>query len=296
MMKKKRNPFLRRLNKDEEDIVLPCLNRVAIIETTIETDPDHNIELSADIKTDATVSPAQEEAKDEKVRIVSPEKCQDDYSLFIVHNYVNGEITGNSKIVDDSLSGMSTRTSSAGRLTEFSRAHCPSLYEPINDYIPTEVRSFTSFNNKEKVNNSLIDDDISAISFDKMLKLQDRSVEESVEDASCAVRNTKSGCAMAKEHMIENMLSFKYARRRRDRRMKVSDDETYATFDIDEWEKEFGGGCCYTQQLDGIIMETGKAVHDWAGELDDNDYPLGGQLVSICDGGSGYVEEFDKDI
>lgn len=294
MMKKKRNPFLRRLSSDEEDIGLRSFNGVAIIETTIETDPEPYIEMSAHITTNATVdSPEQAETKDEEVRVVSPEKCPDDYSLFIVHNYVNGEITGNTKVVEDSLSGMSTITSSAGGSTEV--AHCPSLYGQIHGYIPTEVRSFVSqHSNKEKVNNSLIDDDISAISFDKMLKLHDTTADESVTDSLSDVRNTKGVCVMAKEHMMKNILSVKYARRRRDRRAKWADDETFATLDINELESELTGGCCYSQQLDGIVMETGKAVNDWAGELEE--YPFGGPLDSICDGGLSHGVKIDEDI
>jgi hypothetical protein len=36
---------------------------------------------------------------------------------------------------------------------------------------------------------------------------------------------------------------------------------------IDEWEQEFGGGCCF--KLHGIVMDTGKAVYDWTGAPED---------------------------
>jgi hypothetical protein len=66
--------------------------------------------------------------------------------------------------------------------------------------------------------------------------------------------------------------------------MKLRDDEsTYVTLDIDEWEPEFGGGCCFTTQLNGIVMDTGKAAYDWAGAPED--YALEKDIVPICDYG-----------
>ena len=60
--------------------------------------------------------------------------------------------------------------------------------------------------------------------------------------------------------------------------MKLRDDEsTYVTLDIDEREHEFGGGCCFTTQLHGIVMDTGKAVYDWVGALED--YALGKDIL-----------------
>lgn len=284
-MKKKRKSFLipRRQGKGIGGNWTHSLTQVAIIETESEI----NVQLSADTVADTIgpISPAS--CMSVNANIVSPEKDPDDYSLYIVHNFVDGEITGVPKLVEDSLSGATTRTSSAGRITDTDPGQFSWLQNRINDFIPAEVRSYTSFkSNGDKINNSLLDDDISAISFDRkeVIRYEDIKSDEFVEDASMATRNVGNGCALAKQRMIENILAVKFAQNAKGCEMKLRDDESsYVTFDLDEWEQEFGGGCCFTKQLHGVVMETGKAVYDWAGEPED--YPLGRQLVSVCDDG-----------
>jgi hypothetical protein len=291
MTTKKRKPFMRwQSRRGGEDRLAPS-SQVALIETIIESDADDNVEFSADTSDISTPSPTSCISlmlEETTAPIVSPERNlrdPDDYSVYIVHKYIEGEITNS---VEDSRSGMSTRTSSAGRLTDISPDQCACLYgeEQVADYIPREVRSYTSYtSNKDKINNSLLDDDISAISFEKMLTSKDIKNDEFVEDASVTTRDVGNGCVVAKQRMIENILAVKFAHDARGREMKLREDEsTYVTLDVDEWEQEFGNGCCFTKQLHGIVMDTGKAVYDWAGAPED--YALGKHIVTICDDGT----------
>ncbi|KAL3801485.1 hypothetical protein HJC23_000923 [Cyclotella cryptica] len=213
---------------------------------------------------------------------VSPEKDpDDDYSVFIVHNYVDGDITYNSKEVEASLCSFTT---SGGRtLDENARQNSP-LLQTATSHVPTEVRSYISMDrNKENVNNSLIDDDISAISIDKIFSSRHSEVDDFLEDdvASAATQEVGTGCVIAKQRMIENIISVKcahHATRGCDMKLR-DDDSTYVTLDADEWEREFGHhGCCFAQQMHGIVMESGDAVYDAVGEPED--YPFGEHLVS----------------
>lgn len=259
--------------------------------TIVESDADDNVELLTDTS-DNTSSPSPTSCMSlivDETAIPSPgrnPRDPDDYSAFIVHKFIEGEITNS---VEDSHSGMSTRTSSAGRvtdITDLSPDQCACLYgeEEVTEYIPREVRSYTSYNSKDKNNNSLLDDEISAISFEKMLTIKDIKNDKVAEDISVATRDVGNACVVAKHRMIENLLSVKCAHDARGCEMKLRDDEsTYVTLDIDEWEQEFGGGCCFTTQLHGIVMDTGKAVYDWAGAPED--YALGKHIVPICDDG-----------
>lgn len=200
-----------------------------------------------------------------------PSQDPDDHSVLIVHNFVDGEITSKPKFMEDSLSRLSTQTSTAGTITDCLHL----LYGQMNEHIPSEVRSCMSSNIKEKVINSLIDDDISAISFEQMPATSDIKSSNLMEDTALATTNLGNVRMAAKQRMIENIRAVTCSQ------TKPQDDEsTYVTLDVDEWEREFGGGCCFTKELHGIVMETGDAVYDWAGEPED--YLLGKHLVSVC--------------
>ena len=201
--------------------------------------------------------------------IVSPEKYSDDYSVYIVHEYVEGEITHGSKVA------AATPESNLKCFYEGTQPCSTLLLEQVNSFIQTEVRSSTSHKNNRNstVDNSLLDDDIST--------LRDYGEDDFVEDASFATRDVGDGCNIAKQRMIENITSVRCAHNTRGCEMKLRDDDSSydVIVDADEWEREFGQrGCCFTQQVDGIVMETGKAVYDFVGEPED--YLFGERLVS----------------
>lgn len=253
-MKNKRKPTftLWQARRVAENDQARHFSESAVIESIIEADDEDNVELFADVRTQSPnmIMPSTQETTG-TAHIISPDKDSakdhDDYSVYIVHNFVDGEITAKPKLVEDSLSGITTATSSAGQVTNVTQNS--QRHGRMDDYIPKEVRSY----GKEKFNNSLLDDDISAISFEKMLTIRDRN-------------------AAAKQRMVRNMLA---------KGSEMNDDSTYVTLDADEWEQEVGDGCFITKQLHSIVMETGKAVYDWAGEPED--YLFGKYLVMACD-------------
>ncbi|KAL7479823.1 hypothetical protein ACHAW6_005541 [Cyclotella cf. meneghiniana] len=218
----------------------------------------------------------------EMPKFVSPENDQDDYSVFIVHNYVEGEITDDTKEVKDSLCDL---TVSGRHLLDESLRQRSSVLETANNHIPSAARTYKSFDRyKKNVNTSFFDDDISAILTDKTVTFRDSEGDSFLEDdvTSVATQAVSTICAIPKQRMIKNITSVKFARTVEggSARKFRDDDVSYVTVDVDECEGEFGRhACCFAQQMHGIVMETGDAVYDLVGEPED--YPFGEHLVSV---------------
>ena len=198
----------------------------------------------------------------------------DDVSVFIVHQYFDGEITSIPSVVDDSLeiASLTTGTSSE-HPTDISPGQFSLLDEFERDYFPTEIRP-----NANVVDNSLLDDDddddISAISIDRELKFQGMKVDELVDNAAVAPEDERKRISLAKLRMIQNKHSVRCGRRVRICETRVTeddDDSTFATLDEVEWDDEIGAEFC-----------SGETVYDLLGTPED--YPLTRNLVSTCDG------------
>jgi len=274
-MKNKGKSLLRWRRKRWRGDPISRSNHVSII----DRDSEDPVELSRKKFETSTTTPSftsvtLNETK-EMSNVVSPHNNQDDYSVYIVHNYVEGEINDNEKEVETSLCSLTA----SGRLLldESSSLH--------SFVISNAVRADTSFDRRKKnVTLSFFDDDISAISTDKIVTFRARQGDSFLEDdvTSVATQAGGAGCAILKQRMIEKMASAKFAHsaaRGRSRKMR-DDDISYVTVDADEWEREFGRhACCFAQQMHGIVMETGDAVYDLVGEPED--YPFGEHLVSV---------------
>lgn len=241
------------------------------------TESEDNIEVLVEATRSSSQTSSQSLSYHDKTKgkeVATIVKDPDDVSVFIVHQYFDGEIiTSKPSVVEDSsdAASLTTGTSSGHPTVTSPDGQFSLLNELENGYIPSEIKS-----EDHMVDNSLLDDDsdISAISIDRELKFQGMKVDELVCDAVVAPEDKRKRTSLAKLRMIQNKHSVRCGRRVRICETKVAeddDDSTFATLDGVEWDDEIGAGFC-----------SGETVYDLLGTPED--YPLTRHLISTCDG------------